>query len=95
MRYVCFIAIILLFSCREKCDTEAVQRKYDSLETVNGHLRSLEKSYLTEIDTLSKKASEIRTKVIYLNKNRDAKIKVVDTMSDSDIDSFLTNVKTD
>lgn len=71
-----------------------LERQNDSLEAENAKLRILESAYSNKIDSLSVIASERKTKIVYLNNRKNERIKIIDTMSGSELDSFLTNVKT-
>lgn len=90
---ISLLMAVLLYSCCDKCDTEAIQRKYDSLSTENAYLYKKQAEHIILIDSLSNKSVEIKEKIVYLNNRKNERIRIIDTMSDSELDSFLANIK--
>ncbi len=86
---------VLLYSCCDKCDMEAIQRKYDSLSAENAFLYKRQAESIILIDSLSNRSVEIKEKIVYLNNRKNERIRIVDNMSSNELDSFLTNVKAD
>ena len=71
----------------------SLEKENDSLENVNIQNWKNFRADSLIADSIGKSVAKEKVKIIYLNNNRDAKIKIVDNLSDDELDNFFAGIK--